>query len=277
MIQRAYGLFITLLFSCSLVLWISSCAFVEEALPRSGHLHGDKFNSFGSTGVAHRIAQVLVDGQPTYVVCAKPACPVATVKTLAMPVSTAAEVSEASKAPDTAETVLSPSLGSTNSRLVDAAVASSAPASGTSPTLTDTQGAHVPHADARSDTRAASASDARPNDLHRTVVTFALSSAELTQAAKRDLTQAMPWARRAKRIVISGRTDSLGPQQGNQRLALARALAVREYLRDRMLEVDNTIVIDARGSCCFVASNADSQGRQRNRRVEVAFRSEEGS
>jgi outer membrane protein OmpA-like peptidoglycan-associated protein len=78
-------------------------------------------------------------------------------------------------------------------------------------------------------------------------------------------------ARQAARIVISGRTDSTGEAQANNRLALSRAIATRNFLRQQIPGVDNVIVIDAKGSCCFVADNATPQGRARNRRVDVAF------
>jgi outer membrane protein OmpA-like peptidoglycan-associated protein len=116
--------------------------------------------------------------------------------------------------------------------------------------------------------------DDSPSDPvgRQTAVSFAANSAVLTAQAKRALDRAMPWARQADRIVISGRTDNLGSEHLNQRLAFARALAVREYIRDQIPLVNNVIAIDARGACCFVASNATAQGRSRNRRVEVVFR-----
>lgn len=116
--------------------------------------------------------------------------------------------------------------------------------------------------------------DDSPSDPvgRQTAVNFAANSAVLTAQAKRALDRAMPWARQADRIVISGRTDNLGSEPLNQRLAFERALAVREYIRDQIPLVNNVIAIDARGACCFVASNATAQGRSRNRRVEIVFR-----
>ena len=75
------------------------------------------------------------------------------------------------------------------------------------------------------------------------------------------------------RIVISGRTDSVGPEEFNQQLALARAMAVRNFIRDAVPDLPNVIAIDAKGRCCFIASNDDEGGRSRNRRVEVVFTS----
>ena len=83
-------------------------------------------------------------------------------------------------------------------------------------------------------------------------------------------------ARQSERIVISGRTDAVGNDQVNASLALARALSVRNYLRDQAPDLAAVISIDARGRCCFVAPNETEDGRSRNRRVEIAFFSQGG-
>lgn len=102
---------------------------------------------------------------------------------------------------------------------------------------------------------------------------FQSGSSSLDKEAKRALDQFLPIARKSERIVIMGRTDSIGSVKGNNAIALARALHVRNYLHDKMLDVDNTIEIDAKGSCCFVSGNDTREGRQENRRVEVVFTS----
>jgi outer membrane protein OmpA-like peptidoglycan-associated protein len=102
------------------------------------------------------------------------------------------------------------------------------------------------------------------------LVTFASSSAFLADDAKGRLRQVLPFARTANRIVISGRTDDVGDKGVNEKLALARALAVRNFLRDEAPDLPGVISIDARGLCCFVAPN-DPPGRAKNRRVELVF------
>jgi hypothetical protein len=87
------------------------------------------------------------------------------------------------------------------------------------------------------------------------------------------LRRSLRLARESDRIVISGRTDSVGPDEVNQQLALARALAVRNFIRDAVPDLPNVIAIDAKGRCCFIAPNDDEGGRSRNRRVEVVFTS----
>lgn len=107
------------------------------------------------------------------------------------------------------------------------------------------------------------------------VLTFPFASATLTDTAKDALRRALPTARESDRIVISGRTDSVGADQVNQKLALARALAVRNYIRDAVPDLPNVIAIDAKGRCCFIAPNDNESGRSKNRRVEVVFLSAE--
>lgn len=105
----------------------------------------------------------------------------------------------------------------------------------------------------------------------RIVISFGFGSARLGEAGRQAIRAALPRARESERIVIAGRTDATGSDEVNQRLALARALAVRDYIRDLVPELPDTISIDARGSCCFVADNDSADGRRQNRRVEVSF------
>ena len=70
-------------------------------------------------------------------------------------------------------------------------------------------------------------------------------------------------AKKADRIVISGRTDAIGDVKVNEALAMARALAVRDCIRTVAPDIRATIAIDAKGRCCFVASNSDEDGRDR--------------
>ena len=71
-------------------------------------------------------------------------------------------------------------------------------------------------------------------------------------------------------------TQAVGNDQVNESLALARALSVRNYLRDQAPDLAAVISIDARGRCCFVAPNETEDGRSKNRRVEIAFFSQGG-
>jgi outer membrane protein OmpA-like peptidoglycan-associated protein len=103
------------------------------------------------------------------------------------------------------------------------------------------------------------------------VVNFPFASATLTPATRATLTESIGHARSSEKINISGRTDVVGDIAINEALALSRARAVRNYLRDVVPHLAATIAIDAKGRCCFVASNADEGGRSQNRRVEIVF------
>lgn len=116
-----------------------------------------------------------------------------------------------------------------------------------------------------------SASSIPPNSSVRLHLNFTLGSANLTSHARRMLRSAMPQAWQAQRIVIHGRTDDVGSSEINETLAFARALAVRDFLRDEAPDLPGVIAIDAKGRCCFVASNHTEQGRALNRRVEVVL------
>lgn len=109
------------------------------------------------------------------------------------------------------------------------------------------------------------------------VVNFPFASAVLTAETKAAIKGSLELARQAERIVISGRTDVVGDLKDNEALALSRALAVRNYFRDLAPDLPATIAIDAKGRCCFIASNADERGRSKNRRVEIVFTSHGGA
>ena len=105
----------------------------------------------------------------------------------------------------------------------------------------------------------------------RIVLRYPSGGSELDAYAKQRIDKMIPVARRSEKIVIMGRTDNVGSAKINQTLALHRALRVRDYLRSQIKDVDNTIEIDARGSCCFLSTNDTPDGRQENRRVEIIF------
>jgi outer membrane protein OmpA-like peptidoglycan-associated protein len=111
---------------------------------------------------------------------------------------------------------------------------------------------------------------ARRHEEH-VLVNFVFGSADLTAHGRAAIDAAVPYALKAERIVISGRTDSIGNDKVNDSLAFARALAVRDHIREQIPDLPNVIAIDAKGHCCFVAENDTAEGRAKNRRVEVVF------
>ncbi len=108
------------------------------------------------------------------------------------------------------------------------------------------------------------------------VVRFAFGDATLSPAARALIDEAAKPLVSARRIAITGRTDSVGPQQNNQWLATARANAVRDHLRARHPHLAAAVTLEAQGACCFVASNETPQGRAMNRRVEIVFERDAG-
>lgn len=109
------------------------------------------------------------------------------------------------------------------------------------------------------------------------VITFPVGSARLSDSARAQIRKALKSARLAQRIAIAGRTDDSGSDHLNETLALARAVAVRNYFRDIAPDLPATFSIRAKGRCCFVATNTDEAGRSMNRRVEVQFSAQGGA
>src|SRR5207237_4146525 len=69
-------------------------------------------------------------------------------------------------------------------------------------------------------------------------------------------------------VRIIGHTDSTGPDELNDRLSLARAQSVRDYIVTRGVRPE-LIQIAGRGEHEPVADNSTDAGRARNRRVEI--------
>lgn len=71
-------------------------------------------------------------------------------------------------------------------------------------------------------------------------------------------------------VRIDGHTDSVGSDSSNQLLSQRRAGAVREAL-SAMGVAENEFLVAGHGETMPAASNADSSGRQLNRRVEITL------
>jgi OOP family OmpA-OmpF porin len=70
-------------------------------------------------------------------------------------------------------------------------------------------------------------------------------------------------------FVIEGHTDNLGSEAVNQKIGLARALAVRQYLAEAYGLEPSQVHVASFGSSQPVADNATQEGRTRNRRVVI--------
>ena len=187
-----------------------------------------------------QIAQIEFGRQAGFARCLPPACPAVTPKTLALDVPPAL----AKRRPiDTAASLTE-----------GEALAPAAAALPPEPPVVTAKAAQPDEASTR-----------------QVVVHFAFGDATLTPTARALIDEVAKPLTSARRIAISGRTDSLGPQQSNQLLATARANSVRDHLRARHPHLAPAVTLEAQGACCYAASNKTPQGRALNRRVEVVF------
>jgi OOP family OmpA-OmpF porin len=69
-------------------------------------------------------------------------------------------------------------------------------------------------------------------------------------------------------IIAVGHTDSVGTDTYNQKLSVARSEAVKAYLVSKGIE-KNRVYTEGKGEKQPVADNKTSQGRAKNRRVEI--------
>lgn len=72
-------------------------------------------------------------------------------------------------------------------------------------------------------------------------------------------------------IIATGHTDSIGTEAYNQKLSERRANAVKDYLVSKGV-AGNKITTLGKGETQPVATNKTSDGRSKNRRVEVEFK-----
>ena len=102
-------------------------------------------------------------------------------------------------------------------------------------------------------------------------VTFQFARATLSSLAEREIKKAVALIQLSDSILVEGRTDDIGSQAFNDRLAKKRAEVVAAQLK--RLGVKNPIELRSQGKCCYaVASNSD-ESRAFNRRVELHFSS----
>jgi OOP family OmpA-OmpF porin len=69
-------------------------------------------------------------------------------------------------------------------------------------------------------------------------------------------------------IIAVGHTDSVGKDEYNQKLSVARSEAVKSYLVSKGIE-KNRVYTEGKGEKQPVADNKTSEGRAKNRRVEI--------
>jgi OOP family OmpA-OmpF porin len=69
-------------------------------------------------------------------------------------------------------------------------------------------------------------------------------------------------------IIAVGHTDSVGSDAYNQKLSLRRAEAVKAYMVSKGIEA-NRVYTEGKGEKQPVADNKTTEGRAKNRRVEI--------
>ena len=98
-------------------------------------------------------------------------------------------------------------------------------------------------------------------------VPFKFASATLTVQAEKIIRIAFEQPGTVNSILVIGRTDDLGSQAFNDRLAQKRAEAVAATLK--RLGVQGNIEIRSQGKCCYATTNRSEESRAKNRRVDL--------
>jgi OOP family OmpA-OmpF porin len=103
-------------------------------------------------------------------------------------------------------------------------------------------------------------------------VIFATDRADLMPGAMRSIDKLFAFLEKYpdRNVLIEGHTDSIGDEEYNVELSRRRADAVRNALISRGIN-PKRIIAEGYGEMYPVADNADSSGRQRNRRVEIVI------
>lgn len=103
-------------------------------------------------------------------------------------------------------------------------------------------------------------------------ILFAVNSSDLTDASKLNL---MKLASSLKtypgtEILVAGHTDATGTEEYNQALSERRAMSAAVFLAESGVEAER-IATSGYGELQPVASNETAEGREQNRRVEIAI------
>ncbi|EWS56794.1 MULTISPECIES: OmpA family protein [unclassified Methylibium] len=228
----------------SLLAWIAfglvACGSMELAGPNPSVSPAPAAPGMG----AARIAQSGFGGDARFALCQPPDCPRPSAKSLPAPASTPVAVEPSpSRAP-----------------LAQDAFA-----------LTPTVSHRSPQASA-----SGVIEDAPPLKV---VVHFGFGRSDLYAAGRDALDLAAAQPLPVRRVLIAGRTDSIGPAAANEFLAQARAEAVQRYLTARHSRVlaGAEVRLQSQGACCYAAGNDSASGRAANRRVEVIFERDGGA
>lgn len=104
--------------------------------------------------------------------------------------------------------------------------------------------------------------------IEKIIVSFAFGKTEF--APQPDIAEKLiRYSKLAGTVNVRGYTDNMGTPAANQRVALQRAVAAKQYLVSRGVEEVKVKTFGRTGG--YVASNATEAGRLANRRVEIDF------
>jgi OOP family OmpA-OmpF porin len=113
------------------------------------------------------------------------------------------------------------------------------------------------------------AADAKAPDCSKAMqlqVEFATNRADVTDAGKRYLDDVLKCI--TGPMLVGGHTDNRGSDATNAKLSSARASAVKTYLVSKGVK-DDLLSTQGFGASKPVADNATSEGRAKNRRIEL--------
>lgn len=136
------------------------------------------------------------------------------------------------------------------------------PISKVAPTVMEQDKGEIDSATDEAPSDAAEAADGIPFTTH-----FAFGTARLSEADKQALLNVLPEFEQ-QRLFVAGFTDSVGPQDFNDWLAVRRAESIKAYLVEHGLNA-NDIEVSGRGKCCYLQSNDTATDRAANRRAEI--------
>ncbi|MFT6342895.1 MAG: OOP family OmpA-OmpF porin [Glaciecola sp.] len=97
----------------------------------------------------------------------------------------------------------------------------------------------------------------------------------LTDAGKASVDPIIVGSRKVNdfKVALIGHADSRGDAGYNQKLSERRAQSVADYMVNKGVKA-SAITVSGRGEASPVASNASSEGRAKNRRVDASFSGE---
>lgn len=100
------------------------------------------------------------------------------------------------------------------------------------------------------------------------VVNFDFKDSTLKEEEKQKLDEGFNKKHHGERLVLRGYTDNIGVLAFNTTLAMSRALSVKNYLISKGFSNADLQALGF-GLCCYVVANTTTDGREKNRRVEI--------